>query len=116
VSFNTSDRASDEEYERACVSFLGDLMSDGSSSTDRTAAAVYWRIQKELRDQGLQKRFVTHARGTRRAMEAYLSTSGSLEQRFIAGVQQAWLSRMPDEEDLLMEIVNRHVAAYFNVV
>jgi serine/threonine protein kinase len=116
VSFNTSDRASDEEYECACVSFLGDLMSDGSSSTDRTVTAVYLRIQKELRDQGLQKHFVTNARGTRRAMEGYLSTSGSLEQRFIAGVQQAWLSRMPNEEDLLMEIVNRHVAAYFNVV
>jgi serine/threonine protein kinase len=116
VSSNTSDRASDEEYERACVSFLGDLMSDESSSTDRTVAAVYLRIQKELRDRGIQKHFVTHARGTRSAMDAYLSTSGSLEQRFIAGVQRAWLSRMAGEKDLLMEIVDRHFAAYFNVV
>jgi hypothetical protein len=112
VSFNTSARASDEEYLCACCSFLGNLMSDETSSTNRTVAAVYVGIQKELRDQGLQKHFVNHARGTRRAMDEYLSTSGSLEQRFIAGVQQAWLSRMPDKEELLMEIVNRHLAGH----
>jgi serine/threonine protein kinase len=113
---NTSDRARDEEYKRACVTFLADLLSNESGSTDRTVAAVYVRIQKELRDRGLQKHFVTHARGTRSAMDAYLSSPGSLTQRFIAGVEQAWLSQMPGEQDLLMEIVDRHVAAYFNVV
>jgi hypothetical protein len=112
---NTSDRASDEEYEHACVSFLGDLVSDEISSADRTVAAVFLLVQKELRDRGIRKYSISHARGMRRAMDEYLSAAGSLEARLMAGVEQGWLSRMDSEEHLLMEIVNRRVAEYFDV-